>query len=95
MRIPSTLPWEKSIECPAILYLYYVIANILQARGDFTRVNEEDMMVLAKVVFPNNNTRPNLGALLVIYLKHQALEARGPDAEGESSPSWHEDLTSM
>ena len=39
-------------------------------------------MILAKVVFPDSNIRPNLGALLIIYLNHQALEARGPICGG-------------
>jgi hypothetical protein len=78
MKVPNTLPQGNNNECPAIRFSYYVTANTLQARGDFTSVNEEDMMVLAKVVFPNCNIRPHLGALLIIYLKHQALEARGP-----------------
>jgi hypothetical protein len=54
----------------------------LQERGNFTRLNEEDMMVLAKAVFPECNLRPNLGAILVLYLNHQALEARGPICGG-------------
>jgi hypothetical protein len=54
----------------------------LQARGDFTRLNEEDMMILAKVVFPDSNIHPNLGTLLIIYLNHQALEVRGPICGG-------------
>ena len=36
------------IESPVIRYLYYVIANTLQARGEFTRVNEEEIIILAK-----------------------------------------------
>jgi hypothetical protein len=54
----------------------------LQERGNFTRLNEEDMMVLAKAVFPECNLRPNLGAILVLYLNHQALEDRGPICGG-------------
>jgi hypothetical protein len=95
MRVPDTLPEGNNIECPTINYLYYVIDNTLQARGDFTRVNEDDMMVLTKAIFPNCNIKPHLGVLLVMYLKHQALEARGPICGGESLPFWHEDLTSM
>ena len=78
MSVSSTLPQGNCIECLSIRYLYYVIANTLQARGDFRRLNEEDMMILAKFAFPDSNIRPNLGALLIIYLNHQALEARGP-----------------
>jgi hypothetical protein len=62
--------------------LYYVITNTLEARGDFTRFSEEDMMVLAKAMFPECNLRPNLGAILVLYLHHKALEARGPICGG-------------
>ncbi|KAK1644314.1 hypothetical protein QYE76_062119 [Lolium multiflorum] len=49
MRVASTLPRRNSIKCHVIRYLYYAIANTLQARGDFTRLDEEDMMILAKV----------------------------------------------
>jgi hypothetical protein len=40
------------------------------------------MIVLAKAVFPNCNLMPNLGALLSMCLKHQALVARGPICGG-------------
>jgi hypothetical protein len=53
------------------------------------------MMILTKAVFPDNNIRANWGALLIIYLNHQALEAQGPYVEHDSSPSWQDDLTSM
>ena len=82
MSVSSTLPQGNSIECLAIRYLYYVIANTLHARGDFTRLNGENMMILAKAVFPESNIRLNLGALLILYLNHQALEARGPICGG-------------
>ncbi|KAK1668104.1 hypothetical protein QYE76_056263 [Lolium multiflorum] len=82
MRVRSTLPRGNSIECPTILYLYYVIANTLQTQGDFTKLNEEDMMILGKAGFPESNLLPNLGAILVLYLNHQALEARGPICGG-------------
>ena len=39
-------------------------------------------MVLAKAAIPNCNLTPNLGALLVFYLKYQALQTRGPIACG-------------
>ncbi|KAK1680875.1 hypothetical protein QYE76_041723 [Lolium multiflorum] len=58
------------------------LIKTIMARGDFTRLNDEDMMVLAKAVFPERNLRPNLGAILVLYLNHQALEARGPICGG-------------
>jgi hypothetical protein len=54
----------------------------LQACDDFTRLNEEDMMILPKAMFPDSNIRPNLGVLLILYLNHQALEARGPICGG-------------
>ena len=82
IKAPDTLAHGNSIECPALRYLYYVIANTLQARHDFTRVNEEDMIVLAKAAFPNCNIIPNLGAILLMYLKHQALETQGPICGG-------------
>jgi hypothetical protein len=82
MKVPNTLPQGNNNECPAIRYSYYVTANTLQARGDFTIVNEEDMMVLAKVVFPKFNLMLHLGVLLVMYLKHHALAIRGPICRG-------------
>ena len=78
MRIRGNTPKGNQIYYSAIKYLFYVIANTLQAHGDFTRVNEEDMLILAKAAITNCNLTPNLGALLVFYLKHQALKSRGP-----------------
>ena len=82
MSISSLIPKGNLLEYPAVRYLCYVIANTLQARGEITRVNEEDMAVLAKAVVPNCNVTPNLGAILVLYLEHQALQGRGPIACG-------------
>jgi hypothetical protein len=48
MSVYEPVPKGGDIDCPAVRYLYYVIAKTLQARGEFTRVNVEDMMVLAK-----------------------------------------------
>jgi hypothetical protein len=82
MNVYDSTSKGGDMECHGVLYLYYIIANTLQARSDFTRVNEEDMMILANAVFPDRNIRPNLGALLILYLNHQALEARGPICGG-------------
>jgi hypothetical protein len=40
----------------------------LQARGEFTNVNEEDKPIHAKVVIPNFNVTPNLGDMLHLNL---------------------------
>ena len=48
----SGTPKGGQIESPAIHYLYYVIASTLQARGEFTKVNEEEMIILAKAAIP-------------------------------------------
>ena len=40
------------------------------------------MLVLAKAALPDCNMTPNLGAILVLYLKHQALQTRGAIACG-------------
>jgi hypothetical protein len=40
----------------------------MQARGEFTGLNKVDMMILAKAVFPESSIRPNLGAILILYL---------------------------
>ena len=82
MSTQHDFPKGNVIECPAVRYLYYVIANTLQARGEFTRVNEEDILVLSKAAIPDCNVTPNLGAILVLYLKHQALQTRGVIACG-------------
>jgi hypothetical protein len=55
--------------------LYYVISDTLQAHGEFTRVNDEDMMVLAKAAIQNCKLMANLGAIILLYLKHQALQS--------------------
>jgi hypothetical protein len=68
---------RKHIENPAIRYLYYVIANSLQALGKFTRVNEEDKIILAKAAIPNCNMTPNLGAMLLFHLDRRAHQTCG------------------
>ena len=79
MSVSSTLPQGNCIECPSIRYLYYVIANTLQARGEFTKVNEEEMIILAKAAIPTCNVTPNLGAFLLFHLDRQAVQTRGTD----------------
>jgi hypothetical protein len=69
MKVPYTLPQGNNIKYPSISYLYYVIAYTLQVCGDFTRVNEEDMMVLAKAAIQDCNLTLNLGAILLFYLE--------------------------
>jgi hypothetical protein len=49
----------------------------LQARGEFTNVNEEDKPIHAKVVIPNFNVTPNLGDMLHLNLDRQAHQTRG------------------
>jgi hypothetical protein len=61
MDLYNNVPKGGDIECHAIHYLYYVIANTLQACNEFTRVNEEDMLVLVKAAIPEFNMTPNLG----------------------------------
>jgi hypothetical protein len=58
--------------------LHYVLSNTLQARGEFTRVNEEDMMVIAKAVIPNCNLTLNLGAIILFHLEYKSHQTRGP-----------------
>ena len=79
---PILLPSNKSIfentpkgshiESPAIRYFYYVIANISPARGEYTRVNEDDKLILAKAAIPNCNVMPNLETILIFHLECQA-----------------------
>jgi hypothetical protein len=78
MALYNNVPKGGDIECPAIRYLYYVIANTLKARNEFTIVNEEDMLVLAKAAIPECNMMPNFGTILLFYLDRQALQTRGP-----------------
>lgn len=77
ISVYKPIPKGSSLESPAIWYFYYVIANTLQARGEFTKLNEEDMIILAKAASPNSNMTLNLGAMLLLYLSHQAHQARG------------------
>ena len=59
MSIASNAPKGGNIECPAIRYFFYVIANTLQARGEFTRVNEDEMCILAKAAQVDTDITPN------------------------------------
>ena len=72
----SGTPKGGQIESPAIRYLYYVIANTLQAHGEFTKFNEEEMIILAKAAIPTCNVTPNLGAFLLFHLDRQAVQTR-------------------
>jgi hypothetical protein len=67
----------KHIENLDVRYLYYVNANSLHARGEFTNVNEEDKIMLTKAAFPNYDMTPNLGAMLLFKLDHQDHPLRG------------------
>ena len=58
--------------------MFYVIANTLQAHNEFTRLNDEDILVLAKAAIPNNNVSLNLGDVLVRYLEFQSNVSQGP-----------------
>jgi hypothetical protein len=78
MDVYDSIPTGGDIECHAVRYLYYVITNTLQACGEFPRVNEEDMMVLAKAANPGCNMTLNLGAMLLFYLYHQVVQTRRP-----------------
>ena len=78
MSIVSDAPKGGNIECPAIRYFFYVIANTLQARGEFTRVNEDEMLILAKAAQLDTDITPNLGTMLLFHLTRQAHQSRGP-----------------
>jgi hypothetical protein len=65
------------IESPAIRYFYYVITNSLQARGEVSKVNGENMLVLGKAANLDVGYSPNLGAVLLLHLAHQANHAQG------------------
>jgi hypothetical protein len=69
MALYNNVPKGGDIKCPAIRYFYYVIANTVWALNEFTRVNKEDMLVLAKAAIPKCIMMPNLGAILLFYLK--------------------------
>ena len=48
ISIESNTPKGGNIECLAIRYLFYVIANTLETRGKFTRINEDEISSLQK-----------------------------------------------
>ena len=74
MSFTSRVSKGKNIQHPAIRYLFYVIANTLQTRNEFRRLNEEDILFLTISSF-NNNLSLNLGAILVRYLEHQSSQS--------------------
>ena len=78
LSIYENTPKVIHIEIPDVQYLYYIIANTLQARNEITRLNDEDIVVLAKAAIPNNNLSLNLGAVLVRYLDFQSFRGQGP-----------------
>ena len=87
ISIQSCTPKGGNIECPAIRYFFYVIANILQARDEFTRVNEDEMLILAKAAQLDTDITPNLGTMVLFHLMRQAHQHRDPSLVEESSPS--------
>ena len=78
MSIASNAPKGGNIECPAIRYFFHVIANTLQACGEFTRVNEDEMLILAKAAQVDTDITPNLGTMLLFHLTRQAHQHHGP-----------------
>jgi hypothetical protein len=87
MALYNNVPKGGDTECPAIRYLYYVIANTLQARNEFTRVKKEDKLVLTKAAILECNMTPNLGAILLFHFDRQAVQTRGPSYAVELPPS--------
>ena len=51
-------------------------------RNEFTGLNEEDILVLAKAAFNYDNLSLHLGAILVRYLKYQSHQSQGPTTCG-------------
>ena len=82
MSFTSRVSKGKNIQHPTICYLFYVIDNTLLARNEFMRLNEEDILVLAKVAFNNIDLSLNLGAILVRYLEYQSSQSQGPITGG-------------
>ena len=78
MSFTAPINKGKNIQCPAIRYLFYVIANTLQACNDFTRLNDEDILILTKAAIPNNDLSLNVGAVLARYLEFQSNVSQGP-----------------
>ena len=65
------------IEYPAIRYIYYVITNSLQAQGEVSNLNEENMLVLGKAANLDVGYSPNLGAILLFHHAHQSNCSQG------------------
>jgi hypothetical protein len=66
------LPKGSHTKSLAIHYLYYVIANTLQACGEYTRVYENDMTILAKAAIPNSLSN-NSELLLRLHLQNDIV----------------------
>lgn len=50
---------------------------MLQACGEVSKVNEENMLILGKASQSISSTRPNLGAILLFHLSRKANQTRG------------------
>lgn len=77
MNLASPDQRASHIECPAIHYFYYVIANTLQARGEVLKVNEGNIFILAKATNQSSNHTQSLGTILLLRLSRQANQTRG------------------
>jgi hypothetical protein len=53
-------------------YFYYVITNSLQARGEVSKVNEENMLILEKAANLDVSYSPNLGVILLFHRAYQS-----------------------
>jgi hypothetical protein len=70
MSIHGSRQRTSCIESPAICYFYYVITNLLQARGEVSKVNDENMLILMKAANLDVGYSPNLAAILLLHLTH-------------------------
>ena len=70
--VQSDISKGGNIECPAIRYFFYVISKTLQARGEFTYVNEDEKLILAKAAQYQTTMTPNLGTVVLFHLYRQA-----------------------
>lgn len=74
------------IECPAIRYFYYVITNMLQERGEVSKVNEENMLILGKCPTPHTPMPTTSETPSTIWTTSPTLSETTPSTWRHTSP---------
>ena len=66
-----------TIQNPTIRYFTMFLANTLLGRGDTGSMENADMAMITRALFPGLPQSPNPGALLIAHFRHQRAKTKG------------------